>query len=134
MMRHVIARFADHEEAEKAVYALADDFGGRISISSREPRENWWQHERWLDVSLEALGGLAATVSQIVPGFGVLFMGGTLDGVRQGEVLADWLQAHPQPPDGGRGAFVIVSANEDERKKAELLLAKYGGQNIHTTR
>lgn len=131
MDRHIVARFATHEEAERAAFEIEKAFAGKISISSREPKENWWHPDRWLEVSLEAVGGLAATVSNLVPGFGVLFMGGPLDGVRQGEVLADWLQAHPQEEDRTDDAFVIVDVDDAHDEQASILLAKYGGTHIH---
>jgi hypothetical protein len=134
MDRHIVARFATHEEAERAAFEITKSFAGKVSISSREPKENWWHPDRWLEVSLEAVGGLAATVSNLVPGFGVLFMGGPLEGVRQGEVLADWLQAHPEEKDREDTAFVIIAVGDADDEQASMLLAKYGGTHIHRVR
>ncbi|PWI58763.1 hypothetical protein [Sulfoacidibacillus thermotolerans] len=92
MKYHVIGRFQTHESAEKAAADLEKQFQGNVSLSTSTPHEHW--HGTWLQDSLGVIGGLAAAVSAVVPGFGVLFLGGPLDGAMQGRVLADWLEAH----------------------------------------
>lgn len=132
MDRHVIARFVSHEDAERAAAELAKRFPGRVSFSSRTPRERWWQGE-WVDRSFEALGGLAATASQLVPGFGVLFMGGPLDGVRQGEVLSDWLQAQAPGSADEDASFLIISAAAGDVEDVKGALQSNGGRHVHVS-
>ncbi len=132
MDRHVIARFVSHEDAERAAAKLEKQFPGRVSFSSRTPRERWWQGE-WVDRSFEALGGLAASASQLVPGFGVLFMGGPLDGLRQGEVLSDWLQAHAPGGADEDASFLIVSANGRDVEEVKGALQSHGGRHVYVS-
>ena len=132
MDRHVIARFATHEDAERAAAQLVKRFPGRVSLSSRTPRESWWQGE-WVDRSFEALGGLAATASQLVPGFGVLFMGGPLDGLRQGEMLSDWLQAHAPGGEEEDASFLIISATGGDLVDVKAALQSNGGRHVHVS-
>ena len=130
MEHHVIARFITHEDAERAAAKLEERFPGRVSFSSKTPRERWWQGD-WVDRSLEALGGLAATASQLVPGFGVLFMGGPLDGLRQGEVLSDWLQAHAPGGVEDEVSFLIVSATAADVEDVIGALKAHGGRHVY---
>ncbi|MCY0875752.1 MAG: hypothetical protein OWT28_05740 [Firmicutes bacterium] len=126
---HVIGKFAQHDEAAQAAHELETRFAGKVSLSTSTPHEEWWRHQ-WLQSALSAVGGAAAAVSQLVPGFGVLFMGGPLDGIRQGSVVADWLEAHPE--EGGSDThFVILSVAHSEVKEARQLLTELGATHVH---
>lgn len=133
MASHIIAKFYDHDSAEVAAVELEKEFPGQVSISSARPKERWWEHERWIEVPLETIGGLAATVANLIPGFGVLFTGGPLDGALQGRIMADWVAAHPhhEAQDHIEPAFVIVEVVNDEETRIRSLLEEHGGQHIH---
>lgn len=126
---HVIGKFALHEDAATAAHVLELQFPGNVSLSTSTPHEEWWRHQ-WLQGALAAVGGTAAAVSQLVPGFGVLFMGGPLDGVSQGSVVANWLEAHPDDGDG-EAHFVIVSSALEDVKEVKRLLTEQGAKHVH---
>lgn len=131
--RYVIGRFLTHEEAGKAGAELGEHFAGNVSISSTTPHEHGWK-EDWLASSLGAIGGAAATVSHLIPGFGVLFIGGPLDGVRQGKVLAEWYDEHAHHVDEEDAHFLIVTATEDTAAQASDMLKALGAVHVHVTK
>lgn len=126
---HVIGQFASHEEATDAAHALETHFPGGVSLSTSTPHDQW-RRPNWFESALAAVGGTAAAVSQLVPGFGVLFMGGPLDGVRQGSVLANWLEAHPEHGEAN-AHFVIVTVEDLNVKDAKRLLTEQGAKHVH---
>ncbi len=130
MEYHVMGKFKTHEGAEKSVTELEKLFHGKVSLSTSTPHENW--HGTWLEDSLGMIGGLAAAVSAVVPGFGVLFLGGPLDGAMQGRVLADWLEAHPDTVRGdGLYHFVIIDCSEREVDLVKTALKNLGAEHVH---
>ncbi len=131
MQAHIIGRFSSHESAEQCVVELEQEFPGQVSLSTSTPHEHWWQQGHWLESSLAAIGGIAATVSNIVPGFGVLFMGGPLDGIQQGRILGDWLEAYPDSAHGENSHFVIVSVEQDAVASVKRKLSELGAENVH---
>jgi len=131
MNLYVVGRFTHHDQAENAVVACQKEFPDKVSLSSTTPHEEWWNKDNWLETSLEAIGGVAASVAQVVPGFGVLFLGGPLDGVRQGQVLADWLMYHPHHKVDDKATFVILLVDEGEVEKATKLLSGLGADHVH---
>ncbi len=131
MSQYVVGHFLQHEQAEQAAVACQKEFPDKVSLSSTTPHEEWWKAERWLESSFEALGGMAASVAQVVPGFGVLFLGGPLDGVRQGQALADWLMFHPHHQENDKATFVILLVESEEAEKAKQLLSELGAEHIH---
>ncbi len=131
MQAHIVGRFSSHERAEQSVVELERDFPGQVSLSTSTPHEHWWQQGHWLESSLAAIGGIAATVSNIIPGFGVLFMGGPLDGIQQGRVLADWLEAYPNSHQVANAHFVIVTVRQDEVDSVQQKLSELGAENVH---
>ncbi len=134
MQAHIIGRFSSHERAEQSVVELMRDFPGQVSLSTSTPHEHWWQQGHWLESSLAAIGGIAATVSNIVPGFGVLFMGGPLDGIQQGRILGDWLEAYPDSHQEVNSHFVIVTASQDAAASVKRKLSELGAENVHTVK
>ncbi len=134
MESHLVGRFETHEQAQRAVAALSAEFPGKVSLSSNTPHESWKKQGKWLETSLQAIGGIAATVSGVVPGFGVLFMGGPLDGVVQGKILAEWLEHYPEHGEDMDTHFVIVSVERALLAKAEKLLAQVGAHDVHVTK
>lgn len=132
MDSHVVARFPDHDAADAAATALEQEFPQRVSVSTTTAHEEWGHH--WFRSVLEAIGGAAAAASNLMPGFGVLFLGGPLDGVRQGAVMADWLSAHPVETADDGAHFLIVQVKDlEERNRAQALLIQHGGVDIHTS-
>lgn len=132
MQSHVIGHWTTHEQAVRAAEQLELIWPQQVSLSTSTPHEHWWQHSTWLTRALETVGGAAAAVSQLVPGFGVLFMGGPLDGVRQGDIIGRWLQSHGDVDLDGESHFVIVAVTSDDDRVIREKMTALGGLGIHT--
>lgn len=133
MERHLIGRFNTHDEAEQAMLTLEKQFPQQVSISTTTPHEQWWRQGTWLETSLQAIGGIVASVSAIVPGFGVLFMGGPLDGAAQGTLLAEWLESHPNHQREDGSCFLIITVSHDDLARAEQALVQVGATDVHVS-
>jgi len=132
MQTHVIGHWPTHEQAVRAAEQLEQIWPQQVSLSTSTPHEHWWQHSSWMTRALETVGGAAAAVSQLVPGFGVLFMGGPLDGVRQGDIIDRWLQSHSDVSLDGESHFVIVAVTADDDVVIREKMDGLGGLGIHT--
>lgn len=133
MERHIVAKFESHAAAEAAAMKLSANFPGNVSLASSTPHENWWEQGKWIEGSLATVGGIVNLVSNVLPGFGLMFMGGPMDGVFQGKMLARWLEANPQqaPAADAGGSFVIVVTDSTHASEVEERLRDLGGRHIH---
>jgi len=130
VQQELIGQLPSHEEAARVAHDLEALFPQQVSLSTSTPHEHWWQHSPWLEKALAAVGGTASAASQLVPGFGVLFMGGPLAGIRQGDVIAQWLEAHPSEQSVD-AHFVIVSVVPEQVSLARQAMVDAGALHVH---
>ncbi|MCI0183111.1 MAG: hypothetical protein OWR52_06700 [Acidibacillus sp.] len=133
MMYHVMGKFETHSKALESAGELERQLKGRVSVSTTTPHEEW--KGTWLENSFGVIGGLAAAVSAVVPGFGVLFLGGPMDGAMQGRVLADWLEAHPDSAKSEQyHHFVIVACSAEQVDLVKTALKDMGAEHVHVVK